>query len=116
MAHANPEFALARRAHLDGPTAHRLPGPASLGELRARMIEIGLCIKYDVPHSAEEAAAYYLWRRTLRQQRACDARARSLGDALAEPVGGMHAGTRRGEVFVPPSVRGTGPVKRWAAS
>ncbi|GBU16897.1 hypothetical protein AwMethylo_11120 [Methylobacterium sp.] len=116
MAHANPEFALARRAHLDGPTAHRLPGPESLAALRARMREIGQLIAIDYPVDPEEREAYRLWRATVRQQRACAARARQLADALAEPVGGMHAGTRRGEVFVPPSVRGTGRVKRWAAS
>ena len=88
---------------------------ATLADLRARMREIGECIRLDIPHSAEEAAAYHAWRRTVRQQRASDARGREVRDALAEPVGGMHAGDPAGMRFVPPVVRGTGPTKRWAA-
>ncbi|GJE78065.1 hypothetical protein [Methylorubrum suomiense] len=94
MAHANPEFALGLMRHEPGPVSHQLPPPASLATLRLRMAELPA----DDPRRA-------LYERTVRQQRHQFARERQIRDALAEPVGGMHAGAKGGERFTEPKRR-----------
>lgn len=103
MAHANPEFALACRAHRDPPLAHQLPPPASLGALRARMAAL-LAIPED-ERTPEQASHIAIWLRARRQDRRQVARERSLRDALPEPAGGMHGADRRGERFAEPKRR-----------
>ena len=102
MAHANPEFALACRAHRDPPISHQTRKPASLAQLRARMRELEARIVHaPATVSAAEYAQLQLWRRVKRQ----DHRTPRLADALAEPRGGMHGGTRAGERFTEPRRR-----------
>jgi len=94
MAHANPEFALGLMRRESGPVSHQLPPPASVRDLRARM----RALPADDPRRL-------LWERTVRQTREQAARERQIRDALSEPVGGMHASTRRGERFTEPKRR-----------
>lgn len=95
MAHANPEFALGLMRPERGPVSHQLPAPASLATLRARMRQIGECIRYDIPHSPEEAAAYHAWQRACRHTRDAVAIDRQL--QLNHGARGMHGGGRADE-------------------
>lgn len=105
MAHANPEFALGLMRHEPSPVRFQTRPPASLGALRARMHDIGDRLEREETVSAAEHQAYRLWRATVRQQRQQAASERGLADAIAEPVGGMHAASRRGERFTEPKRR-----------
>jgi hypothetical protein len=97
MAHANPEFALGLMRPEKGPVSHQLPAPASLMDLRRRMIEIGDLIAIDYPVMPEEREAYRIWRALQRQSRAHQARDRVLTEAVSERSKGMHGGGRADE-------------------
>ncbi|QEE37895.1 MULTISPECIES: hypothetical protein [unclassified Methylobacterium] len=112
MAHANPEFALGLMRTERSPVRYQLAPPAGLNALRARMLDIGRRLECEATVSRAEHEAYRLWRRVAHQQRAQDCRARQLADALAEPVGGMHAETKSGERFVEPKRRWPQDVQR----
>lgn len=105
MAHANPEFALACRAHRDPPLRHQTPPPATLGQLRARMRQIGELIDIGYPVAPEEREAYRIWLQVRRQDRRQAAREAQIRDATAEPRGGMHGADKRGERFAEPKRR-----------
>lgn len=112
MAHANPEFALGLMRPERGPVRYQLDAPASLNAMRARMLDIARRLDCDETVSAAEHEAYRLWRTVAHQQRAQNARARQLTDALAEPVGAMHTKARAGERFVEPKRRWPQDVQR----
>ncbi|PZP71789.1 hypothetical protein [Methylorubrum populi] len=105
MAHANPEFALGLMRREAGPVSHQLPAPASLQALRSRIREIGERLADGRTVTADEERSFHLWQRVQRQGREQAARERQVRDALAEPVGGMHAAGRRGERFTEPKRR-----------
>lgn len=110
MAHANPEFALGLMRTERSPVRFQTRPPASLGALRLAMQAL-IAIPSD-ERTPEQQRQIDLWHTVARQQRAQDGRARQLQDALAEPVGGMHAETKAGECFVEPKRRWPQDVQR----
>jgi hypothetical protein len=103
MAHANPEFALGLMRHEASPVRFQTRKPASFGALRNRMASLALTPREEL--TTEERTQVDLWLRMTRQSRAQLVRERSLVDAIAEPVGGMHAASKRGERFCEPKRR-----------
>lgn len=114
MAHANPEFALGLMRPERGPVRYQTRPPASLAQLRARMIDLAATPSDE--RTPEQQRQLDLWFTTCRQQKRQVARERQLQAAFAEPVGGMHTKARPGEIFVPPTRRGEGRTQRWAQS
>lgn len=103
MAHANPEFALGLMRHEASPVRFQTRPPASLVSLRyAMQALIAIPTEERTPAQQHQIDLYFT---VSRQTRHAAARGRSLVDAIAEPVGGMHAADRRGERFIEPKRR-----------
>lgn len=103
MAHANPEFALGLMRHEASPVRFQTRKPASLVSLRHAMHAM-IAIPSD-QRTPEQQRQIDLWFATSRQTRHATARGRSLEDAIAEPIGGMHGADKRGERFCEPKRR-----------
>ncbi|MEH3064926.1 MAG: hypothetical protein PGN33_20030 [Methylobacterium radiotolerans] len=103
MAHANPEFALGLMRHEASPVRFQTRPPRTLNSLRLAMqAMIAIPAEERTPEQQRQIDLYFA---TSRQTRHATARGRTLDDALAEPVGGMHGADKRAERFVEPKRR-----------
>lgn len=122
MAHANPEFALGLMRHEAGPVSAQVRDLPTFSDLRAKMRAIEITISdhhngFGREPTEEELAIWDAWcagRRRIRQRRRQEA---ATPTSFAGPrAGGMHAGAKVGETFVPPVPRGEGRRQRFAQS
>lgn len=118
MAHINHNFALDLITARDAGV-RELP---TVSDLRARMRAIEITISdhrkgFGREPTEEELTIWDAWcagRRRIRQRARMEAATPT--SFAGPPAGGMHAGAKIGEVFVPPVRRGEGRRQRFAQS